>query len=154
MDRQTTDSGIKNIVLVTMILGIGSDIIENTRIAQLYQRHGERFLERVYTKGEYEYALSHSDPIPYLAARFAAKEAAIKALSSQASEGTEQNRKSSEWKNFGWKDIEVCGKTFGKKRLAFHKQAHELAEKLKVRHYHISLSHCDSFSIAMVILES
>ena len=125
-----------------MILGIGSDIIENTRIAELYQRHRERFLKRVFTQEEHEYALSHSDPIPYLAVRFAAKEAAVKALNLQKGAG------------LAWKDIEICGKGFGKKRLAFHNQARNLAEKLKVRHHHISLSHCDSFSIAVVILES
>lgn len=130
-----------------MILGIGSDIVENARIAQLYKAHGKRFLKRVFTEEECEYALSHRDPIPYLAARFAAKEAAVKALS--LGEGAAFAQKS-----FGWKDIEICGKTFAKKRLAFHNQARALAEELKVKRRHISLSHCDNFSIAMVVLES
>lgn len=125
-----------------VILGIGSDIIENARVEKLYKGHGKRFLERVFTQEEREYAFSHSDPIPYLAVRFAAKEAAIKALNLQRAAA------------LSWKDIEIGGKTFGKKRLVFRNKAHSLAEKLKVKRRHISLSHSDALSIAVVILES
>ena len=63
-----------------MILGIGTDIIENERIAQVYHHYDKRFLNRIYTDNEIDYALSRANPIPYLAVRFSAKEAAFKAL--------------------------------------------------------------------------
>ena len=132
-----------------MILGLGSDIIENARIEQIYKRHGKRFLNRIFTEKECEYAFSHSDPIPYLAVRFAAKEAVVKALNLQ-----EKREAGLLHKSFTWKDIEVSGKTFGKKRLVFHNEAKSLAEKLEVKHKHISLSHCETLSIATVILEN
>ncbi len=125
-----------------MIIGLGTDIIENLRISQLYKKHGHRFLNRLFTTEEIEYALSHNDPVPYLAARFAVKEAAIKALNL-----------SGNGSGLTWKDIEVCGKIFGKKSLRFHNQAHKLVEKMHANQYHISLSHSDSFSMAVVILE-
>ena len=131
-----------------MILGLGSDIIENARIEQLYKCHKKRFLKRIFTEEECQYAFSHKDPIPYLAVRFSAKEAAVKALNLQ-----ERRERGFFHKSFGWKDIEISGKDFGKKKLVFHNQAHNLAEKLKIKHKHLSLSHCDTFSIATVILE-
>ena len=124
-----------------MILGIGSDIVENNRIAQSYKRYGKRFLKRLCTQGELEYSLEHRDPIPYLAARFAAKEAAIKALNLTGHAGIH------------WRDIEVCGKSFGKKTLTFHNQAKIIATSMNTKHYHLSLSHSHKLSMAVVILE-
>ncbi len=125
-----------------MILGLGTDIIENERIERIYRSFKNRFLNRIFTEQEIEYSISHSDPIPYLAGRFAVKEAAIKALNLQGSAG------------FAWKDIEVCGQIFGKKRLAFHNGAQRVADRLCVEKSHISLSHSNSLSIAVVILEN
>ncbi|MCB1319628.1 MAG: holo-ACP synthase, partial [Leptospiraceae bacterium] len=87
-----------------MILGIGTDIIENHRIGEVYRRYGHRFLNRIFTEEEIQYAESHEDPVPYLAARFAVKEAAVKALNIQGGQG------------ISWKDVEVVGKIFGKKQ--------------------------------------
>ncbi len=125
-----------------MIVGLGSDIVENERIEELYNKHKEKFLKRIFTKNEIDYALGHSNPIPYLASRFAVKEATVKALNLQGFSG------------FSWKDIEVCGKNFGKKTLSFHRKALELTREKKVTNQQISLSHCDHFSMAVVILES
>lgn len=124
-----------------MILGLGTDIVENGRIARLYKRYGNRFLERLFTKEEVEYALSHCDPTPYLAARFAVKEAVVKALNLRGSTG------------LAWKDVEVAGKIFGKKRLVFHKQALKAINQIGARNWHISISHTHNHSIAVVILE-
>ena len=124
-----------------MILGLGSDVIENRKIARLYQKYGKKFLNRLFTTEEIEYALSHKKPVPYLAARFAVKEAAIKALNLTEVAG------------FSWKDVEVCGKIFGKKTLSFHNQAQELVNQMQANRYHISLSHSDTLSMAVVILE-
>jgi len=63
-----------------MIHGIGIDIVEIARMRRLVERYGERFLRRVFTEGERAYAMQRRDPIPSLAARFAAKEAGLKAL--------------------------------------------------------------------------
>ena len=124
-----------------MILGLGSDIVENQRIACLHEKYGEKFLKRLFTTEEIEYALSHKDPIPYLAARFAVKEAAVKALNLAG------------MASFGWKDVEVRGKIFGKKKLTFHNQAKELVQGMAANRYHVSLSHSDTLSMAVVLLE-
>lgn len=124
-----------------MILGIGSDIVENLRISKLYKNYGNKFLNRIYTTEEIEYALSHSNPIPYLSSRFAVKEAAIKTLNLQKFVG------------ITWKDIEVRGKSFGKKKLAFHNKAKLIVEGMQANRHHVTLSHSDKFSVAFVILE-
>ncbi len=124
-----------------MILGLGSDLIENERIARLYNRHGRRFLDRLFTAEEIEYSIGHEDPVPYLAARFAVKEAAIKALNLAGGAG------------LSWKDVETAGKIFGKKRLALHGRAAECAAAMGVNRTHLSLTHTHSHSMAVVILE-
>lgn len=125
-----------------MILGLGTDIVENDRIGDLFEKYGERFLKRVYTEEEIEYALSHENPVPYLAARFAVKEAAVKSLNLPGASG------------ISWKDIEVAGKIFGKKRLQLHGQARRFADEIGVSKMHLSLSHNRDISLAVVILES
>lgn len=124
-----------------MILGLGSDIVENARIAELHRKHGDRFLRRVYTEEEIAYSLSHADPCPYLAARFAVKEAAIKALGLSGGAG------------IAWRDVETAGAVFGKKQLRFHGRAREMERKLGVTRRHLTLSHSDGMSMAVVILE-
>lgn len=124
-----------------MILGLGTDIVENARIAEMYRRYNKRFLQRIFTEEEISYSLSHADPVPYLAARFAVKEAAVKALNLPGGAG------------LSWKDVEVGGKIFGKKELRFHNQTLKLAEKAGVQRMHISLSHNRDTSMAVVILE-
>ena len=124
-----------------MILGLGTDIVENGRIAAAYRKRGERFLSRVYTPEEIEYSLSHADPIPYLAARFAVKEAAIKALNIAGASA------------ISLKDVETSGRIFGKKKLALQGRAREIADSMGVRRLHLSMSHTKSMSMAAVILE-
>ncbi|MCB1326905.1 MAG: holo-ACP synthase [Spirochaetales bacterium] len=124
-----------------MIVGLGTDIIENERIGEVYHRHGRRFLDRIFTEDEIEYAESHEDPVPYLAARFAVKEAAVKALNIGGATG------------IGWKDVEVAGKIFGKKKLLFHGRAQALALERGVNRMHVSLTHNRGLSMAVVILE-
>lgn len=67
-----------------MIVGVGVDIVENDRIRRVYEKFGNKFLRKILTDGEIEYCLKHRDPIPHVAARFAAKEAIIKALGGKA----------------------------------------------------------------------
>jgi len=124
-----------------MILGIGSDIVENDRIQKLHKKHGDRFLQRVYTADEIGYSFSHADPYPYLAARFAVKEAAIKALGLSGGAG------------IAWLDVETAGAVFGKKELRFHGRAREEERKRRVTRRHLTLSHTGGMSMAVVILE-
>jgi len=127
-----------------MIIGLGTDIVENDRIADLYKNHTERFLNRIYTDDEIVYAEEHVDPVPYLAARFAAKEALIKCL----------NITGKSVHGISLKDIEVAGKSFGKKKIRLSGKTKEFADKMGAVHLHLSISHTDSFSMAVVILES
>lgn len=124
-----------------MIVGLGADIIENERIGRVYSRHGVRFLQKIFTEDEIHYSVSHEDPVPYLAARFAVKEAAVKALNLKGGAGV------------SWKDVEVAGKIFGKKQLALHGRARELADAIGVTRMHLTLSHTHTFSMAVVVFE-
>ena len=125
-----------------MILGLGTDIVENKRIARIFKRHGRHFLERIFTEEEIEYCLSHQDPVPYLAARFAVKEAAVKALNIRERIG------------LLYRDIEVAGRVYGKKKLRLNGRAGDIAENLGVKHHHLSLTHSEDLSVAVVIFES
>ena len=125
-----------------MIVGTGIDIAEVPRIRQSIERFGQRFLNRIFTPGEIRYCDSKANRFERYAARFAAKEAAMKAL------GTG-------W-NYGvtWRDCEVTRLPGGRPTIAFHGKAQEFAAKLGVRNAALSLSHTEEQAIAQVILES
>jgi holo-[acyl-carrier protein] synthase len=124
-----------------MIVGTGVDITEVPRIASTIQRFGERFVKRVFTEREIRYCESKQNKTERYAARFAAKEAALKAI------GTGWRR------GITWRDVEVTREPSGRPTLAFHGIAAEFASKLGVRRVHISLSHTVEHAIAHVILE-
>ncbi len=125
-----------------MIVGIGIDIAEVPRIAASIARFGDRFLQRIFTEGEIRYCDAKANRAERYAARFAAKEAAMKAL------GTG-------W-NYGvrWRDIEVSRKPGGRPTLLFHGKAAEFAAKLKATNVALSLTHTADEAIAQVILEN
>jgi holo-[acyl-carrier protein] synthase len=125
-----------------MIVGTGIDITEVPRIAQSIQRFGDRFLHRVFTEGEIRYCDSKANRAERFAARFAAKEAGMKAIGTGWSHGVR------------WRDIEVCRQPGGRPTIAFHGKAAEFAVKLGVAHVALSLSHTPEMAIAQVILES
>jgi holo-[acyl-carrier protein] synthase len=125
-----------------MIVGTGIDIAEVPRIAASMQRFGGRFLHRVFTAGEIRYCESKANRAERYAARFAAKEAAMKAL------GTGWNR------GVRWRDIEVTREPGGRPTILFHGKAAEFAEKLGAVHVALSLSHTAEQAIAQVILEN
>lgn len=124
-----------------MILGIGTDLAEVARIRQSIERFGERFLNRIYTDGERSYAGSKANAAERFAARFAAKEAGMKAI------GTG-------W-NFGvtWKDFEVVNERSGRPALRLSGVARTVAERLGVKRTSISLTHTREMALAIVILE-
>ena len=125
-----------------MIVGTGIDIAEVPRMAQAVERFGERFLRRVFTEGERRYCDSKANRIERYAARFAAKEAALKAI------GTGWRR------GVAWTDVEVGREPGGRPTLVFHGKAAEFAAKLGVKHAALSLTHTKEQAMAQVILES
>src|SRR6266850_8195476 len=112
-----------------MILGIGIDIIEVERIQRSFEKFGERFLKRILHPNEISYCLSHRVPAPFLAARFAAKEAISKAF------GTGIGAK------LGWHDMEVCRKESGEPFVILHAGGQKLLAERDARMVLISLSH-------------
>jgi holo-[acyl-carrier protein] synthase len=125
-----------------MIVGTGIDIAEVPRIRETIARFGSRFVERVFTEGEIRYCDSKANRVERYAARFAAKEAGMKAL------GTG-------W-NFGvrWRDIEVARKPGSRPTLLFHGKAGEFAARLGTKNVALSLTHTAEQAMAFVILES
>ena len=125
-----------------MIVGTGVDLCEVDRIEKAIQSsHGRRFVERVFTPGEIAYAQRKANPYERYAARFAAKEAGMKAL------GTG-------WRGgLGWQDLEVINLPSGRPTLQFHRRAAEIAEKLGAVNVALSLTHTAEQALAMVILE-
>jgi holo-[acyl-carrier protein] synthase len=130
------------LTLFCMIVGTGIDITEVPRIAEAIERHGERFLRRIYTENEISYCDSKANRIERYAARFAAKEAAMKALGTGWNHGVR------------WRDVEVCRQPGGRPTMAFHGKAAEFFTKLGASHSALSLSHTAEQAIAQVILES
>jgi len=125
-----------------VILGVGIDIIEVARIRSSYERFGERFLSRILHPNEIAYCLSHKVPAPFLAARFAAKEAISKAF------GTGIGAQ------LGWQDMEVGRKESGEPFVILHGGGKKLLEERKGRVVLISLSHTQEHAAAVAILES
>jgi holo-[acyl-carrier protein] synthase len=125
-----------------MIVGTGIDIAEVPRIRLSIERFGLRFLERIYTPREIEYCDSKANRMERYAARFAAKEAAMKALGTGWNHGVR------------WRDCEVVRLPGGRPTIAFHGKAGEFAARLGVKNAALSLSHTQEQAIAQVILES
>jgi holo-[acyl-carrier protein] synthase len=124
-----------------MIVGTGIDIAEVPRIAQSIERFGERFLRRVFTDGEIRYCDSKANRVERYAARFAAKEAGMKALGTGWSHGVT------------WRDVEVSRAPGGRPTISFHGKAAEFAAKLGAKNVALSLTHSQQYAIAQVILE-
>jgi holo-[acyl-carrier protein] synthase len=126
-----------------MIVGTGIDICEVHRIKQaLSSAHGDRLKERVFTPREIAYAERKANPFERFAARFAAKEAGMKAL------GTG-------WRGgIAWCDFEVSNLPSGRPTLLLHGKAKEIAARLGALNIALSLTHTSEQAMAMVILES
>jgi len=125
-----------------MILGIGTDIIEVERIQASFERFGERFLKRILHPDEIAYCLSHRVPAPFLAARFAGKEAISKAC------GTGIGAQ------LGWQDMESGRKASGEPFVILHGAGQHLLVARGGRAVLISLSHTQAHATAVAILES
>ncbi len=125
-----------------MIVGTGIDIAEVPRIKYAIERFGQRFLERIFTEGEMRYCDSKANRVERYAARFAAKEAAMKALGTGWNHGVR------------WRDCEVVRMPGGRPTIQFFGKAGEFAAKLGVKNAALSISHTQEQAIAQVILEN
>ena len=124
-----------------MILGTGIDIIEVERIRASHEKFGKRFTSRILLAAEIEYCLRHKDPAPFLAARFAAKEAVSKAF------GTGICAK------LGWLDIEVAKHNSGEPYVVLHGNGLDLLDERGGDLVHLSISHTAQHATAMAILK-
>ena len=123
-----------------MITGIGIDVVQNDRIRGSLERFGDRFLNRIYTEGEIEYCRKTGQPAIHYAARFAAKEAAFKALGTGWAAGVK------------WKDVEVVRLASGKPELHLYGDALVHATSAGAKRFYVSLTHDQLVSCAVVIL--
>uniref|UniRef100_A0A832I777 Holo-[acyl-carrier-protein] synthase n=1 Tax=Eiseniibacteriota bacterium TaxID=2212470 RepID=A0A832I777_UNCEI len=123
------------------VRGIGIDVVKVERLVEALERFGERFEKRIFTDAELAYCRRHKDPLPHLAARFAAKEAAFKAIGTGLSNG------------IGWKMAEVIQPGGHAPRLAYHGLALERFEALGATGSHVSLTHDGGLAIACVVIE-
>lgn len=124
-----------------MIYGIGTDLVQVQRIQEALRRWGERFQNKVFTSYEVRYCLRKRIPGPNFAARFAAKEAFVKALGIGIRRGVH------------WRDVEVQRGPLGKPVLKLTGRAAEIIQKEKIDGVFLSLTHDGDYSSAMVVLE-
>ncbi|MDE9456274.1 holo-ACP synthase [Xenorhabdus bovienii] len=124
------------------IVGLGTDIVEISRVEEIVERSGERLAKRVLSDREWQQYQQHNQPIRFLAKRFAVKEAAAKALGTGIRNGLAFNQ------------FEVINDPLGKPTLKLHGEAETLADKLNVRSLHVTLADERCYACATVILES
>lgn len=124
-----------------MILGIGIDIIEVARISASLERFGERFGQRILLPDEMAYCLAQRHPAPFVAARFAAKEAISKAF------GTGIGAQ------LGWRDMEIRRKESGEPFVVLHGKGQTLFESRRAQRLLVSLSHTENYAAVTAVLE-
>lgn len=122
-----------------MIYGVGIDIVSVQRLREVAERWGWRFLQRVFSSTEIDYCLGKKDPYPPLSARFATKEAMVKALGGKP--------------NINLREIEVSHAEAGRPIITPGVKLRECLEKIGIQKIHLSLSHEKDYSMAIVILE-
>lgn len=122
-----------------MIVGLGTDIVEIVRIGRMVERHGEFFLNRVYTEEEIRYCQRRKHSYEHFAGRWAAKEAVMKTLGTGFTRGV------------GWQDIEVCSKKSGQPTIVIRGGARDHAERLRIDEILITISHCRAYATATAI---
>ncbi len=122
------------------IIGIGMDATEIDRISAVVARYGDRFVHRIFTAGEIAYAKRRRNPVPHFAGRFAAKEAAMKALGTGHSRGVL------------WRDIEVVRAQGGPPQLKFHGGAARQFANLGATGALLTITHSETLAIAQVML--
>jgi holo-[acyl-carrier protein] synthase len=124
-----------------LILGTGVDLAEVPRIKASIERFGQRFIQRIYTPGEIAYVERKANRFERYAARFAAKEAGMKALGTGMRGGVR------------WKDLEVVNLPSGRPTLRLHGTTLAIAEHAGVRKINLSMTHTSEMALAFVIFE-
>jgi len=124
-----------------VIAGMGVDLAEIERVRKAIERHGRHFIERVYTPAEIAYSESKANRFERYAARFAAKEAGMKAIGTGWRHGVR------------WQDFEVANLASGRPSLKLHGVAAEIAARMGVQSISLSLTHTATAAMAFVILE-
>lgn len=122
-----------------MIMGIGTDIVEILRIGQMIERHGEHFLQRVYTEDEIRYCQRRKESYQHFAGRWAAKEAVMKTLGTGWTRGV------------GWLDIEIETRRSGQPVVNIRGTARDFAGQLGIDEFLVSISHCRAYATATAI---
>lgn len=125
-----------------MIVGLGIDLVEISRVARLIERHGDRALQKLFTDEERRYATRRKEPARHFAGRFAAKEAAYKALSSDSAA-----------RSIRWSEVEVLGAPDGRPSLKLHGVAAAAAARLGANRAWVSITHDRLNASAVVVLE-
>jgi len=121
------------------IVAHGIDLVDCPRIEQMVQRHGERFVTRVFTAAERAYAGANKNEIEKLAGRFAAKEAILKLL------GTGWRGK------IAWTDIEIINNAAGQPQVSLSGEVRKIADSLGIEHISVSITHTANFAIASAV---
>ena len=123
-----------------IVRSVGTDIIECERIAKVFERQKDRFLKRVFTEGEQAYCLKMKNPVPHLAARFAAKEAVSKCFTTGIGE------------SIGWKSIEVVKGGREQPLIRLDNDASRLLHELGGKEVLVSLSHTENYGLAVAVI--
>jgi len=121
------------------IVAHGIDLVDCPRIEDMVKRHGERFIDRVFTTAEQKYAQANRNPVEKLAGRFAAKEAILKLL------GTGWRGK------IAWTDIEIVNNSAGQPEVALAGEVKKIADELGIKHISVSITHTANFAIASAV---
>jgi len=121
------------------IFGVGSEVIECLRVARMIERHGERFINRIYTSAEIRYCNSRVQATQHFAGRWAAKEAVLRALSVRSR------------KSFDWRNIEVLRDEGGRDAVSFRGAARDIVEQAEVGEIFISIAQCRSVATAHAV---
>jgi holo-[acyl-carrier protein] synthase len=121
------------------IVAHGIDLVDCPRIEEMVERHGERFINRVFTAAEQAYAEANNNKVEKLAGRFAAKEAVLKLM------GTGWRGK------IAWTDIEIVNNAAGQPEVTLSGEVEKLADKLGIKHISVSITHTANFVIASAV---
>ncbi|MCS7045662.1 MAG: holo-ACP synthase [Gemmataceae bacterium] len=124
------------------IIGVGTDIVECLRIGQMIEKHGEQFLERVFTPQEMRYCQARKHATEHFAGRWAAKEAVLKCLGTGWQKG------------INWTDVEVQNTFEGTPRVVLTGAAREIAEQMRITQWWLSISHCRAYATAFALAAS
>jgi holo-[acyl-carrier protein] synthase len=124
-----------------MIYGVGTDLVEVSRIERIIGKWRDRFIRRVYSEGEIRYCSRRACPALHFAARFAAKEAFLKGVGLGMTGGV------------AFRDVEVITGAEGNPELGFHGRAREMVDRAGITETHVSISHTERYAVAFVVLE-